>query len=172
MFGPGFGAVIPKWGGLAEVAQVACRAGAVGGGVYVLNRGVKSIRKAGDSSTEDAATAAQEKPPLSIVELDDGNVVRARWIAGTSGHLPVGSEREAAHEAYGIQRSITIVSSPLFELFPASVEGSPPLDGAVIIFPTGSVGADESHSPVYLLVHTSNTGECPDGQCELCQIFP
>ncbi len=39
IFGPGFGAVIPKWGGLAEVAQVACRASAVGGGVYILKEG-------------------------------------------------------------------------------------------------------------------------------------
>lgn len=45
MFGPGFGAVIPKWGGLSEVAQVACRAGAVGGGVYVLGKGIDTIEE-------------------------------------------------------------------------------------------------------------------------------
>jgi RAB protein geranylgeranyltransferase component A len=36
VFGPGFGAVVPKWGGGAEIAQVACRAGAVGGGFMFL----------------------------------------------------------------------------------------------------------------------------------------
>lgn len=41
VFGPGFGAVVPKWGGGAEIAQVACRAGAVGGGVYVLGTGIR-----------------------------------------------------------------------------------------------------------------------------------
>ncbi|KAG7145218.1 Rab proteins geranylgeranyltransferase component A like [Verticillium longisporum] len=33
MFGPGFAAVYPKWGGGSEIAQVGCRACAVGGGV-------------------------------------------------------------------------------------------------------------------------------------------
>jgi len=46
MFGPGFGSVIPKWGGLSEVAQVACRAGAVGGAVYVLGKDIKAIEVA------------------------------------------------------------------------------------------------------------------------------
>ena len=63
MFGPGFGAVIPKWGGLAEVAQVACRAGAVGGGVYVLKRGIKSIGKAEKTSTAGAIAEGQEAAP-------------------------------------------------------------------------------------------------------------
>ena len=45
MFDPGFGSVISKWSGLVEIAQVACRAGAVGGGVYVLNKGFEVNEK-------------------------------------------------------------------------------------------------------------------------------
>ncbi|TKA64092.1 hypothetical protein B0A49_07845 [Cryomyces minteri] len=68
VFGPGFGAVIPKWGGLAEIAQVACRAGAVGGAVCVLNRGVDGIE---DNSTLKSLPDDESKP-LSV-RLRDKN---------------------------------------------------------------------------------------------------
>ncbi|KAK5240377.1 Rab proteins geranylgeranyltransferase component A, partial [Exophiala xenobiotica] len=41
-FGPGFGAVIAKYGGNSEISQVACRAAAVGGGVYLLGQELTS----------------------------------------------------------------------------------------------------------------------------------
>lgn len=66
MFGPGFGSVIPKWGGLSEVAQVACRAGAVGGAVYVLGKGIKSINV---SSPEEDDIEEIPRP-----ELDQGDI--------------------------------------------------------------------------------------------------
>ncbi|KAJ8610621.1 hypothetical protein MRB53_038400 [Persea americana] len=53
LFGPGFGAVVPKWGGLAEVAQVGCRAGAVGGGVYVLGNGIHGLSLPASHISED-----------------------------------------------------------------------------------------------------------------------
>merc|ERR1712144_153367 len=68
VFGPGFGAVVPKWGGLAEIAQVACRAGAVGGGVYVLKKGVESVS---------FASEAQVKLVLS-----DGEKISTEWLTG------------------------------------------------------------------------------------------
>jgi RAB protein geranylgeranyltransferase component A len=42
-FGPGFAAVYPKWGGISEISQVACRAGAVGGAVYMLGMGTRGM---------------------------------------------------------------------------------------------------------------------------------
>ena len=38
--GPGFAAVYPKFGGMSEACQIACRASAVAGGVYMLGEGV------------------------------------------------------------------------------------------------------------------------------------
>ncbi len=43
VFGPGFSAVYPKWGGSSEIAQVACRAAAVGGAVYMLGTGIEEV---------------------------------------------------------------------------------------------------------------------------------
>ena len=167
MFGPGFGAVMPKWGGLAEVAQVACRAGAVGGGVYVLQRGIKSIVQAQDQTMAKASMEGKMSAPVLNVQLSNDERIRTQWIAATSDHLPLKPAQSLDPRITNLQRSITIISSPLSELFPAPVEGSPPPDGAVVVFPSGSLHTQEPHPPVYLLVHTSGTGECPAGQCKL-----
>ena len=66
LFGPGFGSVIPKWGGLSEVAQVACRAGAVGGAVYVLSKPVESIDTVG---SEDEDVEEIPRPELSQEDI-------------------------------------------------------------------------------------------------------
>ena len=192
MFGPGFGSVVPKWGGLAEVAQVACRAGAVGGGVYVLHRAINSISKAKASSEGDdpsngehvvqrdktvggpTETPTQESSvssgdaaaPTFDVQLDNEEVIRTPWIVGTWNHLPLNLTGPVNEAPIRVERSISVISSPLSELFPAQVEGSPSLDAAVIVFPAGSLNQN-LHPPVYLMVHTSGTGECPAGQCEL-----
>lgn len=68
LFGPGFAAVYPKWGGGSEIAQVACRAGAVGGGIYMLGTGVKTLKSEDDG----------EK--LMELELTDGTVVKAKML--------------------------------------------------------------------------------------------
>ncbi|CCC10337.1 hypothetical protein SMACR_02912 [Sordaria macrospora] len=64
-FGPGFAALYPKWGGISEVAQVACRAGAVGGAVYMLGAGIKSM-----------ATATDEVE----LELTSGDMVKTKLL--------------------------------------------------------------------------------------------
>lgn len=166
MFGPGFGAVIPKWGGLGEVAQVACRAGAVGGGVYILEKGLKSIEKAQPSLTADVTTDEQLSSPTLEVELDGGERIRTQWVCGTSDNLPLKSNSSSTDNNLRAQRSISIVSSSLSELFPPPSEGFPPLDGAVVVFPSGTLEPQESQPPVYLLLHSSGTGECPSGQCK------
>ncbi|KAI4115952.1 MAG: hypothetical protein LQ345_003541 [Seirophora villosa] len=131
LFGPGFGAVLPKWGGLAEISQVACRAGAVGGGVYVLKKGIESVEQPshGSSSTEGA------EPRPSAVILQGGDVIKTRWIIGTPSALP----KDATHDtpqksdAVGITHLTAIVSSPLTALFPPPAEGSPPPAGVVVL---------------------------------------
>src|SRR5699024_5971816 len=102
-FGPGFAAVYPKWGGGSEIAQVACRAGAVGGAVYMLGTGVKSVRQ------EDAEAELE-------IELSNGVTVKSRALVR-------GDEAEEPTET--VARLVAVVDSPLTSLFEAVVEGSP-----------------------------------------------
>lgn len=155
VFGAGFGAVIPKWGGLAEISQVSCRACAVGGGVYVLGTGLNSPSKYTAETTE-AGTK---------LHLKDGEAVTAKWVVG-------GSTSTAPEESYC--RSTSIVSSPLTPLFPPLAEDAPSPASAVVVFPSGSfrLGAqDASLPPVHVLVHSSDTGECPAGQSKFSPPF-
>lgn len=146
-FGPGFAAVLPKWGGLAEITQVACRACAVGGGVYVLGKKIKSL------------TPQQGDLPLNL-ELDEGEKITSTWLA-TSAHASH-SDDSAASSSATISKSISIVSSSMPQLFPPTSEGGVTPAGAVVVVP----GTGDSEPPVHILAHTTEAGECPSGQCE------
>ncbi|KAK5125866.1 hypothetical protein LTR08_005189 [Meristemomyces frigidus] len=151
LFGSGFSAVLPKWGGLAEISQVACRACAVGGGVYVLNKGIRSVASEGD--------------PL-VLELSDDEKIETKWLVGCPDELPSSGLTSSSPTNAGssaITRSILIVSSPMAALFPPTSEGGVTPAGAVI---TVSV-RDTSTPPVHILVHSSESGDCPAGQCVL-----
>ncbi|KAF1929468.1 rab proteins geranylgeranyltransferase component A [Didymella exigua CBS 183.55] len=147
VFGAGFGAVIPKWGGLAEISQVSCRACAVGGGVYVLGKGLT------------ANTNAEATPGGDIkLILKDGEAVTAKWVV-------CGSTSSADEDSYC--RSMTIVASPLTPLFPPIAEEGPAPASAIVVFPSGPLSLDDSDEklpPVHIFVHSSDTGECPSGQ--------
>jgi len=152
IFGAGFGAVIPKWGGLAEITQVACRACAVGGGVYVLGKGLASE---GMEKTEGGTK----------LRLKDGEAVTAKWIVG-------GSSSTQTDDTYC--RSMTVASSALTPLFPPIAEEAPPPAAAVVVFPSGSLSLASQTSelpPVHIVVHSSDTGECPAGQSKSHQLF-
>lgn len=154
MFGPGFAAVYPKWGGGSEIAQVACRAGAVGGGIYMLGTGIKEVK--GDGSAE-----------VVEVELTDGTVVKTKSLARGSKEVPAGP-------ATKVSRLIAVIGSPLPSLFEATVEGAPRPGVAVVALPLGSVKTDggiESKYPIHTIVHSSETGECPSGQSKLLPLF-
>ena len=155
VFGPGFGSVIPKWGGLAEIMQVACRACAVGGGIYMLNKGVSDIKSA-------------DADGVSSIKLDDDQHVKTRWIAGRSDDLPIQRGQGTA-----ITKSITIVDSASKRLFPAIADGAPPASCSIVVFPPGSLSIADSisNTPVYLTVHNSDTGECPEGQSKAFLMF-
>ncbi|KAF4549854.1 GDP dissociation inhibitor-like protein [Elsinoe fawcettii] len=158
VFGAGFAAVLPKYGGLSEVVQVACRAAAVGGTVYVLNRGIEEVGKSTESDQR-----------INLV-LSGGDKVTTNHLCGTSDQLPLMPE-PALHEQKPrlCSRSISIISSRLSTLFPRSGEGSPPPSAAVVVFPSASLGtgmADAGNQyPVHLFIHAADTGECPVGQC-------
>ncbi|RYO98245.1 hypothetical protein DL766_007572 [Monosporascus sp. MC13-8B] len=145
LFGPGFCAVYPKWGGLSEVAQVACRAGAVGGGIYMLGT---SMHIEDDGSD-------------GLVSLKLSNEVTIRASAVIS------SQGQPSPDGQAINRLVAVVNARLESLFEVVVEGCPIPAVAVVAFPPGSVSsgdASTSTNPVYAYVHSSDTGECPTGQ--------
>lgn len=141
-FGPGFAALYPKWGGISEIAQVACRAGAVGGAVYMLGAGIKSM-----------ATAADEIE----LELTSGDKVKTKLLV--RGDDSVGDEPT-------ISRLVAVVGSPLKSLFEPTIEGAPTPCVAVVALPAGSLttSGEANTYPVYVFAHSSGTGECPNGQ--------
>jgi RAB protein geranylgeranyltransferase component A len=156
VFGAGFGAVIPKWGGLAEISQVSCRSCAVGGGVYVLGKGLSS---SSEESTEVTESGRR-------IRLKDGEVITAKWIIG-------GSTSTESEDSYC--RSIAIVSSTLKPLFPPIAEEAPAPASAVVVFPSGTLTLDteaKNLPPVQIFVHSSDTGECPTGQSKYIFIIP
>ena len=157
VFGPGFGAVVPKWGGLAEIAQVGCRACAVGGGVYMLSRELEEI----DTNSPEKNTS------LLHVKLAGKEDVKTSGMVG----LPEDFTKKTStlDAATFTTREITIVSSALDELFPPTAEGLAPPACSIVVFPAGSLREGEAQldRPVYLVIHTSDTGECPAGQSKL-----
>ncbi|KAI1101020.1 GDP dissociation inhibitor [Jackrogersella minutella] len=140
LFGPGFCAVYPKWGGSSEIAQVACRAGAVGGGIYML-----------DTKSE----ISNDSNEISL-KLSNQLSVRTTKL--------VTLQNEATPGAQTITRLVAVVNSPLQSLFEIVVEGAPTPTVAVVALPGGSAAGDDSSARIYALVHSSETGECPIGQ--------
>ena len=156
VFGAGFSAVLPKYGGLSEVVQVACRAAAVGGTVYVLNREIQSI----ETTEGELLTAA--------LACDES--VQTRHLFATNDQLPVEAAESTAHEDTVCSKGAYIVGSKLLSLFPPPSSGSPPPSAAVVVVPSSSLAAttgEMNQYPIHMLVHSSDTGECPSGQCKL-----
>lgn len=148
--GPGFGGVISKWGGGSEILQVACRASAVGGGVYALDKAIQSLAE--DEPAED------EGHPVKV-ELSGGDSLRTKFVVGSIWDLP----DQPVPCSVKVARSLTIVSSTFASLFPVTAEGAPTPASAVLMFPGATLRSAES-PPVYLQVHSSDTGECPQQQ--------
>jgi hypothetical protein len=178
VFGPGFGSMIIKYGGGAEIAQVGCRAGAVGGGVYVLGRGIDNIEAL--PVTGVGAQSNESSGNDLAIRLSDGERITANYAVGDEVDFPtVATEEPRNASATGsaqLARSISIISSPLPHLFPPTSENGPIPAGAVVVLggegPAEKRASDEHHSdhpeepPIYLFVHSSDSGECPTGQCE------
>jgi len=149
VFGPGFGAVVPKWGGGAEISQVACRAGAVGGGVYVLGVGAGTPE-----------TVTEDGEELKQVQLSNGEIVNSKLLVGDAAHDELANPKV-------VSKIIGVVSSPLTSLFQSTIEGSPLAAVSIVVFPSNSLhGASSQPNPVYIMVHSGETGECPANQCQ------
>lgn len=176
-FGPGFGAVMPKYGGGAEIAQVACRASAVGGAVYVLGRGINTM-----IDRKERFAAAEASEDFVHLELSGGEDIKARLVIGCGEDLPTDITNAAAattdRDLVKTVHSISIVSSPLEHLFPPTSENGPVPAGAVVVY-----GGDDENlilnndsasrrAPIYMVVHSSESGESPPGQCEYTLFRP
>lgn len=158
-FGPGLAAVVAKYGSNSEIAQVACRAGAVGGFVYLLGQGLTSVqsRSAGDEYLQ--------------VKLDDGTEVRSKFVVGMRDDLPTDlvdlSGPHGSANTHPVSRCISIVSSPLRSFFVSPSDGGPIPAVSIVL-----VKIDEQdEAPVYLQIHSEDTGECPTGQCKSLYMF-
>lgn len=160
-FGPGFGAVLPKYGGNAEITQVGCRAGAVGGGVYILGADV-------------VGGGPADSPEHLRISLSSGETVTTSYVAGSMEdlrRLNVTRDGVATLNQNSAQSMhfIGIVSSPLKDLFPKTSESGPVPAGAIIL--VNGDGENAGAPPIYLQVHSEDTGECPSGQCKHTPIF-
>ena len=159
VFGTGFAAVYPKWGGLSEVAQVGCRASAVGGAVYMLGTGINGVH---------AAESADASEGNLQISLTNDMTVNTKYLV--RGDAESRSDRGAK-----LSRLTAILSSAMSHLFGAVIEDAPTPAVAVVAFPPGSATDAEgntSESPIYAMVHSSDTGECPAGQCEFHLVSP
>ncbi|KAF2712734.1 hypothetical protein K504DRAFT_401904 [Pleomassaria siparia CBS 279.74] len=157
VFGAGFGSVIPKWGGMSEITQVACRASAVGGGVYLLGKGLSNSDD--DHGLESVIKSDAETKSRTKLRLETGEVVTTQWV--------IGEGVQSSSRLSKLCKSITIVSSPLTPLFPPIAEEAPAPACAVVVFPSGSLVESKEQMetpPVHIFVHSSDTGECPAGQ--------
>ncbi|KAJ5742782.1 uncharacterized protein N7511_011183 [Penicillium nucicola] len=142
--GPGFGAVVAKYGGGAEILQVACRASAVGGGVYALSTTLSEVRH----SQED------KEHPLQV-KLLSGESLQTKFVFGSMADHP--DEGDISKPHIEVARSVTVVSATFPSLFPVTVEGAPLPASTVLMFPGETLGNPQS-PPVYLQVHSSDTG--------------
>ncbi|PPJ59664.1 hypothetical protein CBER1_01211 [Cercospora berteroae] len=141
---PGCPALLQRYGGLAEIIQVACRANAVGGGVYVLGTGASNIQP---------ATAHDDK--LNI-ELDNGDHISTRWHVG-EGRSDTALEEDQRRV---VSKSISIVGSSLSALFRHLAAGAVIPAGAIVMI----AGDSDADAPVFIVAHSSDSGECPSGQ--------
>ncbi|CAK7236285.1 Rab proteins geranylgeranyltransferase component A [Sporothrix curviconia] len=172
LFGPGFAAVYPKWGGCGEIVQVACRAAAVGGGIYMLGSGIRSIKTVASDGENSTASQAE------LLELDltrDMTIKTKLLVRGSEEIVEVPSEpvtgpAVADSREQQLSRLIAVVGAPLPFLFAPTVEGAPVAGGAVIALPAGRpIKADGPvpEHPIFVMAHSSDTGECPTGQSVL-----
>lgn len=151
-FGPGLAAVMAKYGGSSEIAQVGCRACAVGGGTYLLGHQVVSIQSLTDEE-------------LSQVTLSNDVTVRTRYVVASSHDLTLEMLKTLSIQlppTQPIARSINIVPRPLEHLFAPASENATTPAVAIVMVDGGQIG----QAPVYLQIHSEDTAECPKKQCK------
>lgn len=133
-----------------------------------------SVQSSVEKQDDAHKNISSEKKSSFNVKLSNGESLSAQYIVGCSDDLPTSQPvtfigNSSTAEPAGVSRSISVISSPLEPLFIANAEGGVAPAGAVVVFPSGSLSTN-NHPPVHIMVHSSDTGECPQGQCKL--FFP
>lgn len=141
---PGCPVLLQRYGGLAEIIQVACRANAVSGGTYVLGQGASNVHGADEDKL--------------IIELTGGDRISTSWYVGAEAVESDGESEQLVSDT--VSRSISIIGSRLSALFQPLAAGTVTPAGAIILIP----GENETEPPVYIFAHSSDSGECPSGQ--------
>lgn len=154
------------YGGSAELCQVFSRAAAVAGGVNVLGRGIKSVQKSKTASdvvpkTLLEAEAEEEVKRQLDVELDNGETVHVDWIIGEDATKP---SAESPSGAVSIARAVYIISGPISPIFEKKYKDETIIPAATVLMVPAT---KEDARPVYIIVRSAVTGECPRGQCLL-----
>jgi hypothetical protein len=119
----------------------------------MLGTGIKALRQV-PIEENDGATLE--------IELNNDITVKARSLVRGCGEIPAAETT--------VSRLVAIIGSPLRSLFEAVVEGSPTPTVAAIAFPKGSLDGASDH-PIYVMAHSSDTGECPSGQSKFTSLF-
>ncbi|KAK6350341.1 Rab proteins geranylgeranyltransferase component A [Orbilia brochopaga] len=171
-FGPGFAAVIARYGSGSELVQVLCRAAAVtGNAIYVLDNAVTDIQyriARPPEATGPAATTTESDEPGLQLRLQSGDVIWTRHFIATRSNQPSenpSSQDLTAESAAGSYwMSLYVVSSPLKRLFRTT--DPPTAAGAVLYMPAGELVKDDNRNDnsIYIFAHSNETGECPNGQ--------
>ncbi|KAK6348772.1 Rab proteins geranylgeranyltransferase component A [Orbilia blumenaviensis] len=164
-FGAGFSAVIGRYGSGSELVQVLCRAAAVtGNSVYVLGNEILNIQN-GNSIPSTSGVTTEAADPHIQLSLQSGDTIQTRHVVGVSSNLPTNiPTSRSTLEGTGYWMSIYVISGSLEQAL--QTEEPPPAAGAVAYIPAGSIKGHDSlnTNPIYVVVHGSDTGECPDGQ--------
>ncbi|KAF3163233.1 Rab proteins geranylgeranyltransferase component A [Orbilia oligospora] len=172
-FGAGFSAVISRYTSGSELVQVLCRAAAVtGNAIYVLENGIVDIQEPSSVPPLIQALPNESTEQSIRLSLKSGDVIRTRHVVGTASNLPTtASADQISSESTGYWMSIYVVSSPLKRIF--QTDEPPPAAGAIIYVPAGSIEVNgySNTNPMYVVVHSSDTGECPDGQSKYPQPY-
>lgn len=171
-FGPGFGAVVAKYGGNSELSQVACRAGAVGGSIYLLGHQLMGLTTIKDTTPTNTDTDKKDPGQETLIEsvLPDGTRIKSRLVVGSSDDLPHVEGKPPSGNPASVWRSISIVADPLRQLFSQTADNGPIPAVAIVFVDSGEGGA--GNAPVYLQIHSEDTGECPSGQCKFSPFQP
>ena len=142
-----FPIIVPLFGGGGELSQAFCRAAAVKGATYILDREIKQISR-------DTTNAYPFKVDFNVAPEDELASVRSRYVVTPA--VRIGDYVDST-------RRIAVFEGVFGELF--RVDGTH-VDAALIVVPPGTL-REEQLMPIQIIVHGGGIGECPEGQCTL-----
>ncbi|RJE18284.1 hypothetical protein PHISCL_09379 [Aspergillus sclerotialis] len=131
--------------------------------IGVFGPGFGSLIAKWGGGSEIASDSPESDDGRTRIQLSNGDTVTTKFTVGSYWDLPSQPVTSQAR-CHKVARSISVVSSPLESLFEITAEGAPTPAGAVVVFPGKSLGQGDDSRPVYLLIHSCDTGECPLGQ--------